>query len=122
MDCIRHIRLIRQTDRRMIDGLQFAIITRSTPSVTSQFLFPPFSFCIAMQGYIIHCSCNSEPILCKIHRRNRKGSIGLPKSILNFHLTTIHQLQLRRIAHSFCNKVAVSPKVRVRVFVQFCYV
>jgi len=78
----------------MIDGLQFAIITRPPHPVTSQLLLPPSSFHIAMQGYIIHYSCNSETILCKIHRINRKDSFALTKSILNFNLTTIHQLQL----------------------------
>ena len=78
----------------MIDGLQFAVLTRSPLPVTSQLLFPPSSFHTAMQGYITHYSCNSETILCKIHRINRKDSNSLTKSILNFNLTTIHQLQL----------------------------
>ena len=57
----------------MIDGLQFALINKSQPPVTSQLLFPPFPFYIAMQGYCVNYSCNSEPILCKIRRINTKG-------------------------------------------------
>ena len=114
IDCIRQIRL-NQTDRQT-DDRRTAIRYHHPCHVTTP--VPTVLICNAMQRYTIHFSCNSECILCTIHRINRKGRITLTKSIFNVHLTTINHLQLPKHRAFFCHGRAVSPTV----IVQFCYV